>query len=277
MLRPFHVLKLFALDTDSLLEANNMRINNISDSVKHQDINLTGFSKFVQIALRKKYYFIYFQELGTYEREIILRHDVDKDLGKALDFAKYENAIGVKSTYFIMIRNPLYNIFAQKNSKILRSIIELGHDIGCHFDFNFYKDQNNKQKISNSIIEKEVDMLSWVLGRNISYVSFHQPTHNLLDEDFKIKSIESVYNKKFFKEIRYIADSMGRWRNESILDLIDGDRPPPNKIQFLSHPFWWVEKERQLRNIFANLLSYKIANLRDDLAEISNDYKKEEI
>lgn len=241
------------------------------DSNKHHHISLSKYKEFVQKALMKNYHFIYYNELGINEREIILRHDVDKDLGCALSFAKFEKEIGVKSTYFVMIRNPLYNVMARKNVEILNEIIELGHHIALHFDCNFYK-MDSKQEILH-FIEKEARILSWIIGKDIQFISFHQPSRELLDEDYAINSIQSVYNKKYYKDIRYIADSLARWHDSSILELIE-NKNSPAKIQFLSHPFWWIEREQKFKNIFNKLLELKIVELKKDLAEMSNDPKK---
>lgn len=75
------------------------------------------------------------------EKCVILRHDVDNDPEKALELAKYENAVGVKSTFFVLLTSPFYNVFSYETNKIIRKIASLGHDIGLHFDeLNYTED-----------------------------------------------------------------------------------------------------------------------------------------
>ena len=41
---------------------------------------------------------------------------------------------GIQSTYFIMLRSPVYNLFSRENSEYLKKIIGFGHHIGLHYD-----------------------------------------------------------------------------------------------------------------------------------------------
>jgi len=59
---------------------------------------------------------------------VILRHDVDSWPINALQMAKIENNFGIKATYYFR-RSPL-----SFNEKILKQIIDLGHEIGYHYE-----------------------------------------------------------------------------------------------------------------------------------------------
>ncbi len=43
-----------------------------------------------------------------------MRHDIDMDLEAALRLSSLENDLGVYSTYFFMVRCPLYKVFLEK-------------------------------------------------------------------------------------------------------------------------------------------------------------------
>ena len=60
------------------------------------------------------------------EKTVILRHDIDFSLEKALDIAKLENQLGVFSTFFILLSTDFYNINSIKSLEILKNIIRLG-------------------------------------------------------------------------------------------------------------------------------------------------------
>ena len=71
----------------------------------------------------------------------LIRHDVDGDLMAALDMAKIENSLGIKSTYFLLHTAPYYGIMVdgvfQRNEEALSiylEIQELGHEIAVHTD-----------------------------------------------------------------------------------------------------------------------------------------------
>jgi len=52
----------------------------------------------------------------------LLRHDVDVDVGAALEMAKVEKSLGVSSTYFLMLRPPVYNLMSRHNHQAVKKI-----------------------------------------------------------------------------------------------------------------------------------------------------------
>lgn len=66
-------------------------------------------------------------------RRLIIRHDVDLDINRALAFARYENKLGIVSTYFLL-NTAMYFDYSQKFLNICKEIQDLGHSIGFHND-----------------------------------------------------------------------------------------------------------------------------------------------
>lgn len=66
----------------------------------------------------------------------------------ALDMAKIENELDVRTTYFFQIHSEFYNIFERYFSDILKEIQSLGHYIGLHFDSHYYNVQKQKNWIN---------------------------------------------------------------------------------------------------------------------------------
>ena len=56
----------------------------------------------------------------------------------AWEMAHVEYGVGAKSVYFIMMTSELYNPSALRNVRLLNEIIDLGHEIGVHFDPSNY-------------------------------------------------------------------------------------------------------------------------------------------
>jgi len=85
------------------------------------------------------------KELRTTDRIIILRHDVDDLKQNALRFAKIQNEIGIKGTYFFRVVPQSYDI------KIIKEIAELGHEIGYHYEdvVLVYKNSSNHPTIQS--------------------------------------------------------------------------------------------------------------------------------
>lgn len=133
-----------------------------------------------------QYNIIKYAEAGTFEKEVILRHDIDVSLEKAVEFARYEESINVVSTYYILLSSDFYNVFGKKSINCVRELIDMGHDIGLHFDETNYeleqysgKERNNKLK---ELILKEKKILEVILDNiEIQSVSMHIPSKETLD------------------------------------------------------------------------------------------------
>ena len=59
---------------------------------------------------------------------VVLRHDVDLRNWAAIRLAKLEARLGIKSTYYFRIGPQSYN------PKIIKQIVDLGHEIGYHYE-----------------------------------------------------------------------------------------------------------------------------------------------
>lgn len=59
---------------------------------------------------------------------VILRHDVDRKPGNALDFARIEAAYGVQSTYYVRTVEETFD------PELLRELEALGHEVGYHYE-----------------------------------------------------------------------------------------------------------------------------------------------
>ena len=68
------------------------------------------------------------------DKYCVIRHDVEYSLDRALQLAKLENELNVKSTYCIQVRNNIYNAISDKNIEIAKQINDLGHEIALHQD-----------------------------------------------------------------------------------------------------------------------------------------------
>ena len=81
----------------------------------------------------------YFDQKTPETKYVILRHDIDAKPENALKVAKLEYDLGIKSTYYFRIINPVYN------KETIMKINELGHEIGYHYEV-LAKERGNKEK-----------------------------------------------------------------------------------------------------------------------------------
>ena len=87
---------------------------------------------------------------------IILRHDVDKLKNNSLRFAKIQNDMGIKGTYYFRVVPQSYD------EKVIKEIEELDHEIGYHYEDvdianRQFKIQNSKFRMN----EEEIINAAW--------------------------------------------------------------------------------------------------------------------
>lgn len=175
----------------------------------------------------------------------ILRHDVDYDIRKALEFAHFEANIdkNVKSTYFFLTSSDFYNIFSKNTLYIIDRIMALGHEIGLHFDETKYPIKGDKQ-LFVECVEEELYLLGRSLGITIQVVSMHRPSTFTLENDFAFKNAVNSYAKEFFCNFKYLSDSRMHWK-EDVISIIE--KRQYDKLHILTHPFWYSEENETAR------------------------------
>lgn len=191
------------------------------------------------------------------EKLIILRHDIDVKIDRALRMAYIENLHGIRSTYYFRMTDEVFK------PEIIKKIEELGHDIGYHYEvMDKAKGDTNK---AMEIFKNELKDLRKICP--IDTICMHgnsrTPWNNrqLWDfydiQDFGI--IGEAYLSIDFSDILYISDTGRNWGNrykvkdnaggmfgkeilsklrntDDVIELINEMKV--NKIYLLSHPRW---------------------------------------
>lgn len=206
---------------------------------------------------------IFFNQINTYKKEIIIRHDIDLDVNSALVLSRIESKHNIKSTYFFWLTSPFYNIFDPENKNKILEIIDLGHEIGLHFNGNCYSVKNSNELISKINLEKNI--LEQYLNVYIKIVSFHMPSKSLINNNITMGNIDNTYHSKYFKQYKYLSDSAKNWRDGCVCKYLSNENN--KKIQVLFHPFWWKdvcnEKEDE-----------KICYINNRFNALSNEWEK---
>lgn len=186
-------------------------------------------------------------------RTVILRHDVDYSIEKAVILAKLEYDIGVNSTYFVMITSPLYNLMAKEILSELINIKKMGHSIGLHFDeLNYDKEDYDNYGGIKNIIFKEIELIKSITGIDITFVSMHRPSKETLEANFDLSPLVNAYGKYFFKEFKYVSDSRRKWREDIDNIINDGVY---DKLHILTHPFWYNYEEKDLKSSLTEFIN----------------------
>jgi len=193
---------------------------------------------------KKKYRFSNFVNFS--KNDIILRHDIDYSLESALKIAEIEKKLGIKSTFFVLFHAEMYNLFSLSSIIIIKKILEMGHDLGLHYDssavFQMYKN-------SSDLIINEMQTMEQHFKTKIKVVSAHDPT---LNEELTLPSnVVNAYSKEFVKERKYLSDSVQYWREGCFCNYIDKFE----KFQILIHPIWWTEDNKERDEIMKSLVN----------------------
>ena len=193
-----------------------------------------GYLRLLDRLASRGYKTLTFGELGSRTGSLVclLRHDVDASTDFAVRMAELEAARGVRSTYFVMLRSTLYNLLSRQACADVRRIIDLGHEVGLHFDAS-HPAAAQAPSLAGQI-SREMELLSSVTGRPVTAFSLHQPSRELLTERLDVPAAVNAY--ALGDEFVYVSDSNRDWRGRDVLALIDEGKP----LQILLHPMWWM-------------------------------------
>ena len=222
------------------------------------------------------YSFCSYHNWDEVKKCVILRHDIDNDIEKALRFAELEKEEAVSSTYFVLLTSNFYNVFSSENQIRLNKIISLGHDIGLHFDEANYRIESIDSM--RRIIMNEADLLSNAIGRQVKSVSMHRPSKSTLNADLKIQGLVNSYGKTYFNDFKYISDSRRRWR-EPVEEIITSKQF--NRMHILTHAFWYNDVECTIQeNVKKYVNSANIEryyNMKSNITDIDSIMSMEEV
>ena len=189
--------------------------------------------------LHEAYHLTTFQE-GKRTKEIdkpllIMRHDIDMELEAALKMSSLEKDMGIHSTYFFMVRCPLYNVFSSDGSEQVKQILVAGHHFGLHFDCALYEDISVDNL--SYYISRECQLLEQFFDHPVDAVSFHRPGRLELS-GVELERWPNSYERVFTEKFDYFSDSRGNWARG---DPLRSDAFFKRKnLHILTHPIWWT-------------------------------------
>ncbi|MAL41048.1 hypothetical protein [Thalassospira sp.] len=235
----------------------------------NQKFNIEGYKNLLIDFKEIGYEFRSFGDFDKQSAHVLLRHDVDYDVGRALSIAKVENELNISSVYHVLIRSKFYNPFDPDVVSKIKEIVGLGHTVGLHFDAALY--ESNFDVLQRACAE-ECCILEEIVGRKVEDISFHRPAAELLGCDQLLSGRRHSYQPKYFTEIGYCSDSQGRFRYGHPLEheAVKNRRA----LQLVLHPIWWSENEAisPIERI-NEFLSQKSTDIKVAMAENSLVYR----
>lgn len=197
------------------------------------------YREMLRYALEKDCHIIPFSdfEADANYRQIILRHDVDLSLEAAERMAILEHAENIRSTYLLRLNSTFYNLFSEHDFLLVRNIMERGHEIGLHFDPEFYK--KSGQKLVEGL-RGEIKVLENIFQVSVKTISQHRPLAFGMANFDGAADLDKMFthNQTYSEQCKYISDSGGNWREGDIVENVERYR----NLQAHVHPVWWGEE-----------------------------------
>lgn len=203
-------------------------------SERAEEFTLAAHTQLLKELTARGYRFVTYADVRPDQPHVIVRHDVDMDLDRAVMLAEEEARIGVQAHYYVLLRTEMYNIFSKRSNAALRRLMELGHQVGLHFDASLYPQD---REILEAAAERECEILGSLLGKRVETITFHRPAPQLQGLAGLFAGRLHGYDPRFFSDIGYCSDSEGRWRFGHPLkhESIQAGRA----LQLVTHPIWW--------------------------------------
>ena len=238
-----------------------------------RDFTYSAYTELIKLIKHNGYSIVFYGDESE-QKKCILRHDIDMSMEKALRMAELEYSLGVKSTYFVLLKTDFYNPFSARSEDMLKRISDMGHTIGLHFDEVAYPHGTDIPQA----IKREAGILSQAVGRKITVVSMHRPSKETLSANYKIDGIINSYSEEYFHNYKYLSDSRRRWR-ENAEEIIAGGQY--QNLHILTHAFWYFDEPTDIRATMAGFIRaaaferyYLVA---DNFTDIESVIKKEEL
>jgi hypothetical protein len=196
------------------------------------------YARMIELALASGYEFRPFERRNDPgSRVCLMRHDVDIDVGAASQMAALEAELGIRATYFLMLRSPVYNLFSRSNQRFVQEILSFGHSLGLHYDQGFEPDERSLP----DLVAFEANILESAFRTEVHAVSFHQPGPAVLENEVDVSPLINTYDARDMDGFAYVSDSNMTWREQSASRLFESARHP--RLHLLIHPLWWVADE----------------------------------
>jgi len=164
-----------------------------------------------------------------------IRHDIDFHLFNVDKMAKLEASLGIAATYYVLL-TQYYNPMNRDNKSILRTIRDLGHELGLHYDLENYPDEPMEARAH---LDWEANILSKIADAPIRTIATHLPYRKQPDPFITIDDYVHPHDPRYQEGLVYVSDSCRAWRDESLLNCFGHN--PPNSLLLTIHPELWLD------------------------------------
>jgi hypothetical protein len=189
------------------------------------------------------------------ERVVIIRHDVDIWNRKALPFARLENELGVKASYYFRYLKTGFD------PEVIREVASLGHEVGYHYE-DLTTNNGDMEKAIESFEVKLSEIRECYPVKTMCMHGKSGSPYNNRDMwkkyDYKDYGIVSEpYLDLDYNQVLYLTDTTQKWNDDSVAlrdrvesrydfsfrttsDILENIERLPDQILFNIHPDIWA-------------------------------------
>ena len=227
---------------------------------------LDAYRSILRTAIAAGYAFAPFTvQPETPAKRIHLRHDVDYSIEIAVEMAEVNASLGVRATFFVLIRSQIYNLLSGRSLAAARRILELGQWIGLHVPTS--PDALANDAGLSAYIRRDWTFLQGELTALSRVFAWHNPTDDVLERfaaTLEVAGLVNAYSTPFFKATPYYSDTNMRHTVEAFASFVGPDGPQVFQLAF--HPLNWVVGGTDMREIFAATWARVIREREHDFA-----------
>ena len=81
-----------------------------------------SYKQLIQTLKKSGYNFTDYDKCDCFDKCVIMRHDLDFELQRALNIAEIEKEEGVFSTFFVLVTSDFYNILSSESAILVLSL-----------------------------------------------------------------------------------------------------------------------------------------------------------
>lgn len=183
--------------------------------------------------------------VGFDDREdgVVLHHDVELSLDRALTMARLEATLRVEGTYCVPLDAPLQHTSTVTFANTVRTLSQLGHEVGLQFDARTHWDELPSDAAVRKRVEDRREVLGRLIDEPVEVVSFRRPCERL--RSLELDGAVNACRPPDLPGYRRVSDR--EWSDA-------GPFPGgvPDRFRLLLHPGLWNATARSEAELLAD-------------------------
>jgi hypothetical protein len=207
-------------------------------------------------------------EVPASGKYVILRHDVDYSVVKALELAAIEEDLGVRATYFLMLSSQYYNLLGMEQLAAARRLVAQGHEIGFHYDTDLFEGLPAEEQAARVTLQAR--FLSELLETPVTSIAQHNPS--VTPTRVEVPGFRNAYAPEYTSAIAYLSDSRRLFGAADPFAFFEQH----DRAQLLIHPLWWGATNTTRWEAFAAIRFAAVSRIDEGLFAMNRSMERDE-